>query len=82
MDELSSLKMQQDANNYNENDDYDDNDDVTRMTLHANLAHCALEASPLSPADHIIIIHHTSISYISIIIIIIIIDQHQASALC
>ena len=73
MDELSSLKMQQDANDYNENDDDDDNDDVTvfaRMTLHANSAHCALEASPLSPADHIIIIHHTSISYISIIIII------------
>ena len=58
--------MQQDANDYNENDDYDDNDDVTvfaRMTLHANSAHCALEASPLSPADHIIIIHRRT-SYI------------------
>ena len=60
-----------DNNDYDDNDD-DDNDDVSvfaRMTLHAYSAHCALEASPLSHADHIIIIHqhqhqhHTSASW-------------------
>ena len=55
-----------DDNDDDDDDENDNNDDVSvfaRMTVHAYSAHCALEASPLSPADH----HHTSAtaSYIS-----------------
>ena len=75
-----------DDNDDNDSNDDDNNDDVSvfaRMTLHAYSAHCALEPSPLSLADH----HHASASYISIIFqhyhhtsapYIIIIHQHHA----
>ena len=60
-----------------DHDDDDGNDDdvsvFARMTLHAYSAHCALEASPLSNADH----HHTSASSEYIVTIIIIIHQHH-----